>query len=1040
MKRMELVLIAFALLLLIVLNAGEAEADGFISPSWWEPVEIEMNESAPFYVSSPPPEKAYPEVEYHEVTVIIDENYAVTEVDQEFHNPYDYNMHGTYIFPVPAGAAISNFKLIIDGVSFQATLMDGEEASRLLDEAIRQNEDVSLLEFKERDLFTYEIFIPAHESRKVCLRYEELVPMRDGYYHYIYTLGTEQYSSALIDYVSLTITIKARNGIDEVFSPTHDIRIDRRGWKWDEMDSIYPYVPIDPYPREVEVTYQEEKARPDTDIELCISHRPGEFDGELYTNTTGDGGYFMFTFSPGGEVEDDRIIPKDVIFIMDQSGSMEGEKLDHTKMALKEMLGQLTENDRFTILNYNTHVGYYSENLLSVTGMEIMFAKRYVDHLASQGGTDIERVIMRALDIHKRFQRRDALKMIIFLTDGHPTAGVIEEDRIVDHIGRANHMVNGDARIFAFGVGYNVNTHLLDRITKENFGESTYITENDQIEPAITGFFEMISSPVLTGIRVEFEGFRTSGLFPAIIPDVYVGSQITICGRYVDPGGGGEEGRLITITVTGRTIDGERTFTLTFDLAETGEYEFIPRLWAIRKMGHLLDRMRLNGESSQMIEEIRDLGITHNIVTPYTSFLANPSVKEFLFDPVVVKPVFAHITLDPPDFFRDSGVDAITDSLFIKDLKKAGNTIDGGGIYGNDDPDFRINDYSISSFPDVNTEGQFFDIETGKEDFYVLPKTRVHQEPWNRTLDVDDADFYVRNLAIRTGDSYVSIIWDTTRSVESAIFYRQLGTPAWETYWSGRKSLEHTLKINELKRGWYEFSICLMDENGNLVIDDNSGNFYQFIVGQLRGSFIEQVTLMERDGITIEWRTFVPLMSTVYIRERGMEGFTSMDPIVFDPSLSRDHKLHLDLEAGDYEFFIASIDGDGQRFVDNNKGEYYSFSISTSAQEQGGTHLSHTTTYLLMLGVILFMWVMLLWSLWTRERQGLADISSMESLNRHISHFASDSAITSKLILLLLRKEAKPELIISRTFSLPQGIWDMRYLPGMWDHRPRSAH
>ena len=1003
MKRMVLVLVAVALLLLLMGGTDEAEADGMISPYQWEYPTIYTHIWQP---PPPPPEKAYLKVEYHDVTVTIDENYAVTEVDQEFHNPYDYNMHGMYIFPVPEGAAISNFELIIDGKSYQATLLDGEEATRLLDEAMRANKDASLLEFKERDLFTYEIYIPAHESREVRLRYEELVPMRDGYFHYIYTLGTEQYSSAPIDHVSLTITMRSRNGFDEVFSTTHDI--DTYWGSYTQTNGVYPYK--DHYPKEIEVTYEELNARPDIDIEICYSHGPSEFNGQLYTNTTEEDGYFMFTFSPEGEVVEDRIIPKDVIFIIDQSGSMEGEKLEQTKLAMKGMLDQLTERDRFTILNYNAHVGYYSENLLSVTEMEITYAKRYVGQLTSQGGTDIELVLLKALAIQKDSQRQDALKVIIFLTDGRPTAGVTEEDRIVDHIGRANHMITGDTRIFVFGVGYNVNTHLLDRISKENLGESHYITNSDQIEPAITGFFERISAPVLTDVRVVFHGLRTTDMFPTIIPDVYVGSQLMLYGKFVDYGGG-KEGRmdgLITITVSGRTVDGEASYTFTFDLAQCGEYEFIQRVWATRKIGHLLDIMRFSGESPKIIEEVRELGIEYNIVTPYTSFLAKAPEPVYHFpDWGNIEPI-QRIVPYQNVIYADSGSDAIATSKYLNTLNQA--------TYYDPERLFTAVDYYISPFPLRIVEPKFLDYETDKDDFYVLPESRYYQEPWTRTLNEDEADFYLRNLAIRAGDSSVTIIWDTTRLVEGGIFYRQLGTSDWETYWGGKSSLEHSLKINELAEGWYEFSICMMDDKGNLVIDGNGGDYHLFVIGQPGGSLIEHLTVEEQEGITIDWGTMVPTMGTVYYRKIGTFQFTNMNPELMPPELTRNHNNQLELESGEYEYYIASIDGDGQRFVDNNGGEYYSFSISATTEERNEIHREQTTAYHLMLGVILIGALLLFRSLLNQRVKDLADISSVESLNRHITHFASDPSMKYELIHLLLKKQIQPDMILSNAF------------------------
>jgi hypothetical protein len=311
--------------------------------------------------------------------------------------------------------------------------------------------------------------------------------------------------------------------------------------------------------------------------------------------------------------------------------------------------------------------------------------------------------------------------------------------------------------------------------------------------------------------------------------------------------------------------------------------------------------------------------------------------------------------------------------------------------------------------PPVDHPGAFFDEESSLGDFYILPSTRVRQESWTRTIGIDDADFYLRNLAVLADDGSVSVTFDTTRPVEAALFYRRFGTSSWMTYWSGVTSLEHTLKVNELGRGWYEFSICMMDENGNLIIDDGGRGTHTFTIGDAEGSFIEDLTIMERDGVTIEWRTGMLLRSTVYLREKGDDDFLSMDPGAFPLPMSHDHLLHLDLDPGEYEFFIASADGDGTRYVDQNGGTYYSITVEGSTRQTVESRSAGSGVYLTALGGILALVFLFGLSVWRSEKEVLTDISSVDALDHHIHHCVSDPRVTSLLILRLLTRTSVGE-------------------------------
>jgi Ca-activated chloride channel family protein len=210
-------------------------------------------------------------------------------------------------------------------------------------------------------------------------------------------------------------------------------------------------------------------------------------------------------------------------------------------------------------------------------------------------------------------QRRDAASIIAFLTDGLPTAGVTDETLIARLVTRAN--ARKESRLHVFGVGYDVNTHLLDRLAADNGGSVTYVQPGENLEAVLTGFYERIAYPVLTDVKVEFEGLEASDLYPQQVPDMFQGSSLLLSGRYraTRPS--------VTLRVRGQAAGIEREYIYHFDLDRTGEHDFVPRLWATRRVGELLDRVRVEGENPALVDEIRELGLSYGLVTPYTTFV-----------------------------------------------------------------------------------------------------------------------------------------------------------------------------------------------------------------------------------------------------------------------------------------------------------------------------------------------------------------------------------------------------------------------------------
>jgi len=574
-KMRKLLLGAIMVLLLLHGSTLAALADGMIIPF--------------------PAELGYVDVEYHRVTVEINDGYARTRVEQRFYNPYPVEVSGRYVFPIPETAAISDFKVRLDGRPQSVTTMSQSETNLYLQQAIKDHQDPTLLAYIDGETFALEVTLPPYSAKEMILEYEEVLTPRSGLYRYLYVLSTERYSASNLKEVSVTVDLHSSKGVASVYSSSHAVTVERVS------------------PNRVRATYTDWDVTPTEDFELYYA-TPGQEFGAGLLNYEKDGqGYFLFLFSPSSTAAATDSIPKDIVFVIDRSGSMSGEKMEQAKESLQFILRQLGEKDRFSIVDFDDVVDVLAFNLLPVSGRSIQDASHYVDQLYARNNTDIERALTTGLDILAESEEREAAKVVVFLTDGLPTAGVTDERLIARSVRRANDGVG--ASIHVFGVGYDVNTHLLDRLAAENHGAVVYVEPGQSLERALTEFYSQIAHPLLTEVEITFEGIKVSEVYPQQVPDLFVGSSLVLTGKYRP------SSRPVTVRFTGQTAGGKREYASSFVLEADSDRAFIPRLWATRKVGQLLDWVRVEGESEALVAEIKALGLEYGIVTPYTTML-----------------------------------------------------------------------------------------------------------------------------------------------------------------------------------------------------------------------------------------------------------------------------------------------------------------------------------------------------------------------------------------------------------------------------------
>ncbi|MGA2749409.1 MAG: VIT domain-containing protein [Verrucomicrobiota bacterium] len=535
------------------------------------------------------------EITYHHVTVKIDGQIATTSVDQEFYNPNAQRLEGTYLFPIPKGAQIDKFSMEIGGRQVEAELLAADKARSIYEEIVRQLRDPALLEYAGRDVFKVRVFpIEPNKPKRITLSYSQVLRSEGGLVSYVYPLNTEKFSSKPIKNVSVKVELETERPLKTIYSPSHTVEIKRQG------------------PNRATAAYEAANALPDSDFALYFAPEKDEVGLNLLTSKApGEDGYFLLLASPGIDIRQKTAAAKDVAFVLDTSGSMMGPKIQQAKKALQFCVESLNENDRFQVMRFSTDVEPLFDNLVEATRGNRDRAEKFVKELTARGGTAIDEALHAALAL--RPAKEDRPFVVVFLTDGEPTVGVTDEDQIVANVKKNN---DGRTRVFCFGLGNDVNTHLLDKIAEETRAANQYVLPEEDIEVKVSAFFSKITEPVLANPTLKFTGgVRAAQTYPAPLPDLFKGEQLIVVGRYSGEGAGAA---VIEGTVNGVNKQFSQDVSFSGQSAGAG---FLPRLWATRRVGYLLDEIRLHGESAELRDEVTGLARQYGIVTPYTAYL-----------------------------------------------------------------------------------------------------------------------------------------------------------------------------------------------------------------------------------------------------------------------------------------------------------------------------------------------------------------------------------------------------------------------------------
>jgi Ca-activated chloride channel homolog len=572
-----------------------------------------------------PPERFGIEKLRTSVNVRVHDRIATVEVEEWFRNNGGGLGEGDYVYPLPGEAVFSGYSLYQGDQELRGEMLDAARARDIYESIVRAKRDPALIELMGKGMLRARVFpIEPGQTRRITLRYTQVLERTGDAYQFRYLAGArhsggvtpmprpmpmprpvpgrpaperDERGGANITRadapLTFTMVVQPAREYRDAFSPTHPVRVERDGDRMtvrprDELTGDFNvFLPL---------------ARAAVGLTFA-AHRPDRDED----------GYFMLTLVPG-EVAQSRV-PRDVTVVVDVSGSMSGEKFEQARGAMHQLLGTLGASDRVRLIAFSSGVRSWREGWTAATRHELQDARQWIDDLRADGGTNISGALEEAFSVTTPASR---LPVVVFMTDGLPTNGETDAERIA----AMAESRRGRARVFAFGVGYDVNTALLDRLSEAARGTTQYVRPGEDVEEALATLAARIRYPVLTDLALERNGLRISEVYPRNLPDLFAGEELVLFGRYE---GGGNAG----IAITGRR--GERHERFTTDVrvpARTERNEYLARLWASRKIGDLDRRIRTaqaDGAShrqiEEMIEELRRTALRYGLLSEHTAYL-----------------------------------------------------------------------------------------------------------------------------------------------------------------------------------------------------------------------------------------------------------------------------------------------------------------------------------------------------------------------------------------------------------------------------------
>ena len=528
----------------------------------------------------------------------IQDGVATTELHQVFRNEGSRIAEGIWILPLPKGATADRFTMTMGGKQVAGEVLDARKARGIYEGIVRRQRDPGLLEYLGNGCLRARVFpIPAKGEIKVVVRYSQVLTSTAGLYEWSFPLRAAGVAGRMAEKVSLDLQIRSRTPLKNIYSPLAGLDIVRKG------------------DHEARASLELTRGQvPQRDLVVHYGLSDQDFGLNLLTwRKKNQPGFFMMMLSPKRDWPEPENVHRVIHFVLDTSGSMAGEKIQQARKALRSFLLSLDDGDFFNVVPFSTEARPFFSGPIAASKENVERALAMAADLEARGGTNIEDGLDNALQSDfERSSGQTYIPITVFLTDGLPTVGTTDVERLIAQVKKAN---EHKARIFVFGVGDDVNTKLLDTIAEDSRGDRDYVRPGEDIEVKTGALFTKLSGPVMTDLELVSDGIDGFDVFPRSTPDLFQGSTLLFVGRYRGEGHH-------AIRLKGNVNGSEREYVYEGSFPGSDRtHDFLPTLWAQRKVAVMLDAIRLNGANKELLDEVERLGKTYGIVTPYTSHL-----------------------------------------------------------------------------------------------------------------------------------------------------------------------------------------------------------------------------------------------------------------------------------------------------------------------------------------------------------------------------------------------------------------------------------
>ena len=549
-------------------------------------------------------------------------------VTQEFENPFKEKIEAVYTFPLPQNAAVDDMTMTVGERTVRGKILRREEAQAVYEAAKSNGQTASLLDQERANVFTQSVanILPG-EQIKITISYVETLKYEDGSYEFVFPMvvgpryvpgsptgaqgntngnGFAEDTNQVPDAsrvtpqpapvgmraghdVSIDVSIDAGVPIDALNSKTQDVTVER------------------PDDRRAMVRLKDQATIPNKDFVLRYDVAGKKIEDALLTHSTDKGGFFTLILQPPDRVTAEDVTPKELVFVLDTSGSMSGFPIEKAKETMKLALDNLYPYDTFNLITFSGDEHVLFPEPVPATKENLARAQAFLESRTGGGGTEMMKAIKASMDPS---DAQGHVRIVVFMTDGY----VGNDMEIIGEVQK-----HPNARVFAFGIGGSVNRFLLDNMAKYGRGEVEYVGLNDDGSAATRRMHERVRNPLLTDISIDWNGLPVADVYPRTVPDLFSAKPVILTGRYTGNGRG-------TIRLKGKMSGRDFVREIPVDFSNAQQHDVLATLWARTRVDDLMSQDLKGAQQGTMKNEVKQaitqLGLDYRLMTQFTSFVA----------------------------------------------------------------------------------------------------------------------------------------------------------------------------------------------------------------------------------------------------------------------------------------------------------------------------------------------------------------------------------------------------------------------------------